>query len=179
MCGEAAREPVCNNLQEYCFKWRIKKKQITELKRIIPTLPIVKGPISLHGLYEIMLPKMQQELREIEQHIRRLRRCLELLEGKPLFITPNSPPDHIDAEALKDRIDIVDIVSQSVDLRRSGKTYKGRCPFHQDRTPSLVVYPHSKSWWCFSCSEGGDAISFVQKIKNCGFLEAIEELRLL
>ena len=180
MCGEVARQPICNNLEEYCFKWRIKEKRIAELKRIIPTLPIIKGPISLRGLYEVMLPKMQQELRDIERHIRRLQRCLELLEGKPLFTNPATLPGHIDVGSLKERLDIIDVVSQWVDLRHSGNTYKGRCPFHSERTPSFVVYPESKSWHCFgACSEGGDAISFVQKIKNYDFREAVAELERL
>lgn len=180
MFGEDAREPVCNNLEEYCYKWRIKDKQIAELKRIIPTLPLVRGPISLRGLYEVMLPKMQQELQGIERHIRRLQRCLELLEGRPLFTNPNTLPGHIDVKALKERLDIVDVVSQWVELRHSGKTYKGRCPFHSECTPSFVVYPDSKSWHCFgACGESGDAISFVQKIKNCGFREAVTELERL
>lgn len=179
MFGEDAREPVCNNLQQYCQAWRVKEREILEIKRIIPTLPVIKGPISLRGLYEVMLPKMQQELREIERHIRRLQRCLELLEGKPLFTNPSTLPGHVDVQALKNRLDIVDVISRWVDLRQSGKTYKGRCVFHDDHSPSLVAYPEDGRWWCFACSIGGDVISFVQKINNCSFREAIAELERL
>lgn len=173
--GEVARQPVCDNLKYYCLAWNAKKNNIAELERIIPTLPVVENSISLRGLYEVMLPRAQRELRQIERHIRRLQHCLELLEGRQLFSRPSDAPGHIDTDALKERLDIADVISQWVGLRQSGNTYKGRCPFHNDRAPSFVVYPATKSWWCFACNEGGDVITFVQKIKNCSFREAIAE----
>jgi len=176
---EDAREPVCDNLKRYCREWQRKKAQIIELERIILTLPIIENQISLRGLYEVMLPKMQQELRQIEWHIRRLQHCLELLEQQKIFTKPADIPGHIDVSTLKNRLDIVDVVSRWVELRQSGRTHKGRCPFHDDRSPSFVVYPENKRWWCFACSEGGDVITFVQKIRNCGFREAVVELQRL
>ena len=177
MFGEDAREPVCDNLTRYCLAWQSKKKEIAELERIIPTLPVVEGPISLRGLYEVMLPKMQHELYRIEWHIHRLQYCLELLEQKNIFTKPADIPGHIDVEALKDRLDAVDVISKWVELRQNGRAHKGRCPFHKDRSPSFVVYPEDKRWWCFACSEGGDTITFIQKIRNCGFREAVAELQ--
>jgi hypothetical protein len=177
--GEAARQPVCDNLTQRCAEWRKKKAEIEKLQRIIPTLPIIENTISLRGLYEVMLPAAQHELWQIERHIRRLQHCLELLEQIKIFTKAADLPGYIDVKALKDRLDIVDIISREVELRQSGRTYKGRCSFHDDRSPSFVVYPEDQRWWCFACNEGGDVISFIQKIRNCSFREALTELQTL
>lgn len=75
---------------------------------------------------------------------------------------------------LKDRIDIVDIISEYVNLKRAGSSYKGLCPFHHEKTPSFSVSPERNNFHCFGCHEGGDAISFIMKIENLGYLEAIK-----
>ena len=68
-------------------------------------------------------------------------------------------------DEIKDRIDIVDLVSESVELRRAGRNYTGFCPFHHNvNTPSFVVFPDTQTWKCFGeCDEGGDAFSYVMK----------------
>ena len=63
-----------------------------------------------------------------------------------------------------------------VELRRSGRRLTGLCPFHEDRDPSLVVYPHSRSYFCFACDFGGDVIDFVGRIRGTGFRETAELL---
>lgn len=79
-------------------------------------------------------------------------------------------------ERVKSAVEIVPVVEQYVQLRKAGGTYKGLCPFHQERTPSFTVTPARGSYKCFGCGEGGDAISFVQKIDNVDFVGAIESL---
>lgn len=81
-------------------------------------------------------------------------------------------------EEIKARIDIVDLVSESVDLRRSGKNYTGFCPFHSNtRTPAFVVFPDTQSWHCFGqCNEGGDIFKFVMKKEGWDFPEALQIL---
>lgn len=177
--GQEAREPVTHNLSLYCDKWTNIKHQVEELERIIPTLPQGEG-ITLRGFYEVILPRLQRELWECERHIRYLQKCLELLEEKHLFRNPATAPGHVDTAALKDQLDIVDVIGREVQLRRAGTTFKGLCPFHSEKTPSFVVYPVTKRWWCYgACGDGGDVITFVQKIRNCGFKEAVAELRAL
>ena len=79
---------------------------------------------------------------------------------------------------IKNQIDIVDLVSETVQLRRTGKNYIGFCPFHENtRTPSFVVFPDSGTWRCFGqCAEGGDVFSYVMKRDGCDFQTAMEML---
>ena len=81
-------------------------------------------------------------------------------------------------DEIKSRIDIVDLVSESVQLRRSGKNYTGFCPFHPNtRTPSFVVFPTTGTWRCFGqCNEGGDIFSFTMKKQGWDFSETLKYL---
>jgi len=79
---------------------------------------------------------------------------------------------------IKDRLDIVEIVGQTVKLRRTGKNYIGFCPFHSNtRTPSFVVFPETQTWRCFGqCNEGGDIFGYVMKREGLDFSEALRRL---
>ena len=79
---------------------------------------------------------------------------------------------------IKDRIDILDVVSETVKLKKSGRTYVGFCPFHANtRTPSFVVWPESGTWKCFgACNTGGDVFTFLMKRDGLEFKEALHEL---
>ena len=80
-------------------------------------------------------------------------------------------------DEIKAQIDIVDLVSESVALQRSGQTFKARCPFHAEKTPSFVVDPRRQTWRCFgACAEGGDAFSWVMKRESVEFREALARL---
>ncbi len=81
-------------------------------------------------------------------------------------------------EEIKSRLDIVDIISESVSLRKSGRNYAGFCPFHPNsRTPAFYVFPETQTWRCFgACAEGGDLFSFVMKKQGWDFREALEQL---
>ena len=81
-------------------------------------------------------------------------------------------------DEIKARIDIVDLVSESVKLRRSGKSYSGFCPFHANsRTPAFVVFPESGTWRCFGqCNEGGDVFGYVMKKEGWDFPTALKSL---
>jgi DNA primase len=77
---------------------------------------------------------------------------------------------------IKSRLDIVDVVSEHVVLKKSGKNYWGLCPFHQEKTPSFSVNADIGIFKCFGCGEGGDAISFMMKVNRTSFYETITEL---
>lgn len=78
---------------------------------------------------------------------------------------------------VKARIDIVDLISRYVPLKRAGRSYKACCPFHEERTPSFVVTPDRGMWHCFgACGEGGDVFSFLMKKENLDFRDALQIL---
>ena len=80
-------------------------------------------------------------------------------------------------DEVKSRSDIVQVISDYVDLDTSSRQPKALCPFHSERTPSFVIYPDTGTWHCFgSCAEGGDVISFLMKRENMSFAEALQNL---
>jgi DNA primase len=80
-------------------------------------------------------------------------------------------------DEVKDRIDIVEFISNYVPLQKAGRNYKGLCPFHADTTPSFVVFPDGQSWHCFgACGTGGDVFTFLMKKENLDFSEALRLL---
>ena len=79
-------------------------------------------------------------------------------------------------EELRSRVDIESVISPYVNLRRRGKNLVGLCPFHNEKTPSFTVYPENDSFYCFGCGVGGDVITFVRRIENLDYLEAVRML---
>jgi DNA primase len=79
-------------------------------------------------------------------------------------------------DRVREAVDMVELVSQKTDLRRSGTRWSGLCPFHDERTPSFSVNPEEKLYYCFGCGEGGDAFKFVQQTEAVEFQEAVELL---
>lgn len=79
-------------------------------------------------------------------------------------------------DEIREKSDLVEVVSQYVALRKRGRTLEGLCPFHNEKTPSFHVNPERQIWKCFGCGLGGDVFSFVQKIDNLSFPEAVEQV---
>jgi len=79
-------------------------------------------------------------------------------------------------ETLKMNCDIENIISSYVGLKRAGRNLTGLCPFHSEKTPSMVVYNDSQSFYCFGCGAGGDVISFIMRIENLDYIEALKFL---
>lgn len=77
---------------------------------------------------------------------------------------------------LKENVDIVDLISDYLELKKSGNRYKGLCPFHSENTPSFFVNPDNNFYHCFGCGAGGDAINFVMEIENLTFIESVKLL---
>ena len=74
------------------------------------------------------------------------------------------------------KTDIADLISNYVTLKKRGNTYVGLCPFHNEKTPSFTVYDDTQSFYCFGCGVGGDAVTFVKKIENLDYVDAVKFL---
>jgi DNA primase len=84
------------------------------------------------------------------------------------------PEDRI--EEIRNRIDIVDLISEYITLKKAGRNHIGSCPFHKEKTPSFTVNAEKQIYHCFGCGEGGNAFSFLMKINNMTFPEAVRHL---
>lgn len=78
-----------------------------------------------------------------------------------------------DLERIRSANRVEHILAHYLELKPRGRCLIARCPFHQDRTPSLAVFPHTQTWWCFGCNAGGDVFAFVQRIERVTFREAV------
>ena len=79
-------------------------------------------------------------------------------------------------QTVRDRVDIVDLVGRYVSLKKAGRSHKGLCPFHHEKSPSFVVTPERGTWHCFGCGEGGNAFAFLMRHENLTFPEAVRSL---
>lgn len=84
-------------------------------------------------------------------------------------------PQHT-IDQILDRTDIVDLIGQRVKLKKTGRTYSGCCPFHQEKTPSFHVYRDKQYYHCFGCQANGNAIRFLMDIDNRNFIDVMKEL---
>ncbi len=79
-------------------------------------------------------------------------------------------------DRLKERVDLVEVLSSHIELKRAGASFKALCPFHDERSPSFIVHKGAQHWHCFGCGAHGDSIRFLMDHLGLGFLEAIEHL---
>lgn len=96
------------------------------------------------------------------------REAIEWIQAKKPVSQP-IPGRFIDTVAIKAKNDIVAVIERYTGLKKTGRNFKGRCPIHADKTPSMTVYTDSQSWHCFGCNQGGDIFDFVQAVENTDF----------
>ena len=86
------------------------------------------------------------------------------------------PPYNSSLEEIKSRLDIVDIISEYIPLKKTGQNWRGLCPFHSEKTPSFMVSPSKQIYHCFGCGSGGDVFTFLIKYENLSFQETLRVL---
>ena len=111
-----------------------------------------------------------KELLDIDRQMSRFKHYSSLAKGRTL--TKGGVSDEAVDAALN--VPIESITNQK--LRRVGGRYVGLCPFHNERTPSFVIYPDSNSFYCFGCNKGGNSINYVMLLNECGFVDAVKYL---
>lgn len=99
--------------------------------------------------------------------------ALEIIQSNKPKPQPIPGRITVDIEAVKQRNDIVSVIDKYTPLKKAGSRFTGRCPLHQERNPSLTVYPDQQSWYCFSCNTGGDVVAFIRAADQCDFKQAI------
>jgi len=98
--------------------------------------------------------------------------CQQALKDKRQIQTKTQPrpiPGRVNVADIKAKADIVTEVERYTRLRKSGNHFIGRCPLHEDKHPSLMVYANQQSWHCFQCNQGGDVISFIMAVEHTNF----------
>ena len=119
------------------------------------------------GAYQDTAYQIEEDLFPWADYAAACREAIECIQHSQ----PKQQPinGHIDTEAIKAKNDVVTIIEQYTRLRKSGKNFTGRCPIHQDKNPSLTVYPDNQTWHCYGCHQGGDVINFIQAVENTDF----------
>ncbi|EGV08677.1 CHC2 zinc finger domain protein [Parvimonas sp. oral taxon 393 str. F0440] len=79
-------------------------------------------------------------------------------------------------EEIKEKADIISVVSDYLSVKKSGRYYMGNCPFHSEKTPSFFLYPETNTFHCFGCGKHGDSISFVMELESLDYVSALKKL---
>lgn len=79
-------------------------------------------------------------------------------------------------EEIRSRVDLIELIGEYVELKKSGTSYKGLCPFHGEKTPSFMVQPLKQIFHCFGCHKGGNCFTFLTNIEGISFPEAVKQL---
>jgi DNA primase len=96
--------------------------------------------------------------------------------GRSSGSSPGGSSVGCSVDEVRERTDVVEVISQYVALKRAGKTFKGLCPFHAEQAPSFTVNPEKQLWYCFGCQAGGNVFHFLMKMEGLTFTEAAERL---
>ncbi|MBI4469804.1 MAG: toprim domain-containing protein [Acidobacteria bacterium] len=149
--------------------------------RLIPHAHIVRLPEEVGNGgdvtdFFVRLGKSREEFIRLLDDARPLPEP-ERRESKDTELSRGQDPNRKDLDWLKSSIALEDVVTKYAPLRKRGKNYAAQCIFHEDRTPSLVVFPQTQTFYCFGCQASGDVFSFLMKVEHLSFPEALTVLR--
>jgi hypothetical protein len=116
-----------------------------------------------------LLVQVIPRIKEAEAHIKRLNRQLNHKANIPV-------PGRITKDDIQRAKEVPIESLLSIAVRKSGKTFIAKCPLHEDRSPSFVVYRESNTFWCFGCQQGGDSIALIRQMEKLSFIEAVKYL---
>ena len=138
-------------------------------QKLLDVRTITRAPLTREFLNAWIKHTDGVELAQIQVDIRRLKSYLPLRESQSTDITPEKIMRALEYP-------VTDLLNRYTAVRRAGKHYLALCPFHNERSPSLTVYPRTNSAFCFGCSIGGDSIALIRKLEHLTFPEAVNQL---
>lgn len=170
-----AKEVISQKIKEWeNIQEEINKK---EVKPYLRKVKKIEDEFSQWFWKEVLKLLVNPKLIKAINNIQRLRRLEFIANYKPKKDRKNKAKNNFEAEIEQARqAPIVNIASSFLQLQRSGRNWKGLCPFHKEKHPSFYIYPETNSFYCFGCNQGGDVIKFTKLAFNLGFKEAVEYL---
>lgn len=154
--GEDAQEPILNALEQ------VREKLI----RLHDGIMASKKSIGVSAELDMFA---RATINELEAEQVKYKRRMAILHSE---LQAMSNRNKIDVQEVKERMNIVDVIGETVQLKKSGNRWVGKCPFHNEKTPSFTVY--EASYYCYGCRESGDVFTFIMKTKNLDFKQALE-----
>lgn len=154
-------------LPEKVREWSVEKKRLIGIAKKALRESMSKNALEIRLAVQVFV---MPRINAAEKHIARLQRQTWHFSGRPV----TGRITEADIQRARE-VPIASLLSSSV--RQSGKTITAKCPLHNDRSPSFVIYPETNSCWCFGCQQGGDSISFTRLLLNLTFVEAVRYLQ--
>ncbi|GEM_PF-1624434 len=155
------RDKASNRIKKALKKYYGEHDAITEVERSFA-----------EGVCDVMVPELEESLK----HISRLERLQRLMisKAKERAGIPTNREDFEQKKTAAKEVNISELYPFRK-IRRIGQRFSACCPFHQDDTPSFIIYPDNH-WHCFGCNKGGDSIDFIKELRSCNYKEAVHEL---
>ncbi len=145
------------------------KQKWTALKEVL------NDPKYLSKFGVMLGERMAAKEKDEMQHCRRKIKWLLAESDRAVGKVVTAPTYQLDKNVVKEHADLVEVISGYTELKKCGRSYKGLCPLHQEKTPSFYVRP-DKGWYCHGCNKGGDVFSFVQVVEGCDFPTALRKV---
>ncbi len=158
-------------IPEKIKEWNVKKESITDvIKRKLALIKNnIKDELSMYFWREWIKINEGVELFKTEKQLARLKRLSFSASGK-------TTKSVITEERIQQALAVPTERLYDRQLKRSGKTLVGLCPFHNEKHPSFYIYPETNSYYCFGCNQGGNAINFIRTLYGYSFKEAVKYL---